>query len=220
MTKQYEDERRRPGVSGALGVALLAILLGAIALGLFLREAQTGLAGRLADLIEGRSTSFMSTPEVVSKVQRLNRLESVVYSLDTVVEGNESSPVLPEVLAGDRLLLIVHGQTIAGIDFSKLKPESVQIKQERDGRSIRLLLPPSEVFVTTLDNARTRVYARNTGLFVSADPNLETATRLRAQNELQQAALSDGILATARANARDTVRVLLEGLGFTRIDVE
>ena len=220
MTKRYESEGARPGLAGVLGIVLLAILLGAISLGLFLHQAQAGLAGRLADLITGRSTNFVSEPDVVSKVQRLNRLETVVYSLDTVVEGNESNPVLPDVLAGDKLLLIVHGQTIAGIDFSKLKPESVQIKQEHDGRSIRLQLPPSEVFITSIDNAKTRVYARNTGLFVSADPNLETATRLRAQNELQQAALNDGILETARANARDTVRVLLGGLGFTRIDVQ
>ena len=220
MTKQYEDERGGTGVAGALGAAFLALLVGAVALGLFLHEAQTGFAGRLAGLITGRSTNFVSAPDVVQRVQRLNRLETVVYSLDTVVEGNESNPVLPDVLAGDKLLLIVHGQTIAGIDFSKLKPDSVQITQDRDGRSIRLQLPPSEVFLTSIDNAKTRVYARSTGLFVSADPNLESATRLRAQNELQGAALGDGILATAQANARDTVRVLLGGLGFTRVDVE
>ena len=220
MTDHHTDQRRRPGVAGLLGAVLLAVLLGGIALAWFVHDAQTGLARRLADLITGRSANFVSAPDVVSKVQRLNRLETVVYSLDTVVEGKESNPVLPDVLAGDRLLLIVHGQTIAGIDFRELQPENVQINQEHDGWSIRLQLPPSQVFLTTIDNAKTRVYARNTGLFVSADPNLETATRVRAQTDLQQAALSDGILEPASANARDTVRVLLGGLGFKRIDVE
>jgi hypothetical protein len=63
------------------------------------------------------------------------------------------------------------------------------------------------------------VYARDTGLFVKADPNLETETRVKAQGQLQQAALSDGILDAATKNARATVTALLEGLGFAHVEV-
>ena len=35
---------------------------------------------------------------------------------------------LPDALAGDKLLMIVHGQTIAGIDLSQLKPDSVEMR--------------------------------------------------------------------------------------------
>ncbi len=220
MVSDYEyntQQRRRSGTF--LGV-LLAIALGAAALGYFVHEARTGLAGRLASYITGRPLVTISAPDVVEKIQRLNRLETVVYSLDTVVESHESNPVLPDLLAGDRLLMIVHGQTIAGIDFSKLKPESVGITEGRDGRSIKLTLPPSEVFLTTIDNGRSRVYARDTGVFVRADPDLETATRTRAQGELQQAALTDGILDAASKNAHETVRAMLEGLGFTHVQLQ
>src|ERR1019366_3178143 len=114
-----------------------------------------GVLGHMAALITGRATTFdTSVPAVVQKIQRLNRLETVVYSIDTVVEGNRTSPVLPDVLAGDRILLVVHGDSIAGIDLSKLKPEDVVI----DGaHNIRVTLPPSQLFVTTLDNQHTRV---------------------------------------------------------------
>ncbi len=220
MTTQYRVEERRSGAAGAVVGVLLAVVLGACALGFFVHSARTGLAGRLASLISGRTQTFLSAPDVVERVQRLNRLETVTYSLDTVVESKESNPVLPDVLAGDRLLMIVHGQTVAGIDFSKLKPDSVQMSGGPQGRAIRLVLPPSEVFVTTIDNARTRVYQRDTGLFVGPDPNLETATRAKAQGELQQAALTDGILDVATKNARETVRAMLEGLGFTKVDLE
>ena len=81
-------------------------------------------------------------------------------------------------------------------------------------------MPPSRIFLTTLDNAKTRVYMRSTGLFVAADPNLESATRLKAQSDLQHAALNDGILQNASANAQNTVRAMLEGLGFTRIKLQ
>lgn len=191
-----------------------------MALAFFVHQARTGLAGQLASYITGRPLVTTSAPDVVEKIQRLNRLETVVYSLDTVVESHESSPILPDALAGDRLLMIVHCQTVAGIDMSKLKPESVQITETRNGRAIRLTLPPSEIFLTTIDNAKTRVYERETGLFVRADPNLESAARLRAQSELQGAALSDGILDTATKNGQETVRAMLEALGFTQVHLQ
>lgn len=220
VTTQYQYETGRRSRTGALLGVLLAVALGAAALGFFVHSARSGLAGRLASLITGRPLVTISAPDVVEKIQRLNRLETVVYSLDTVVESHESSPVLPDILAGDKLLMIVHGQTIAGIDFSKLKPESVQITDGRAGRSVRLTLPPSEVFLTSIDNTHTRVYARDTGLFVAADPNLESATRQRAQGDLQQAALQDGILDAASKNARETVRAMLEGLGFAHVQLQ
>ena len=219
MSTRYEYEGRRGG-GGTLFLLLFALLLGAGTLGVFVHNASSGLAGRLAGLIKGRQQTYLSTPEVVERVQRLQRLETVTYSLDTVVENSESNPMLPDVLAGDKLLMIVHGQTVAGIDFSKLHPEDVQVSSTPSARAIRLILPRSEIFLTALDNAKTRVYARDTGLFVAADPNLESATRLKAQGELQQAALQDGILDAAQKNARDTVRALLEGLGFSKIDLQ
>jgi hypothetical protein len=217
MTMQYSYGRQRG--SGAFVGVLLSLLLGAVALGVFVHHARSGFAGKLAAMITGRPLTIVSAPDVVEKVQRLNKLESVVYSLDTVVESSESSQMLPDVLAGDKLLMIVHGQTIAGIDMSKLQPDSVEITESPQGRSIRLTLPPSEVFITTLDEAKSRVYARDTGLLVKADPNLETVTRQKAQAQLQAAALSDGILDAAAKNAHATVTAMLEGLGFAHVDV-
>ena len=217
MTTQYNYDRRGGGTFYAF---LLALVLGAVALGLFVRQAKSGAMGRIAALITGRTTSIdVSAPAVVEKIQRLNRLETVVYSLDTVVEGSKSSVVFPDLLAGDRLLMIVHGQTIAGVDMSQMKSDDVQITEGASGRTIRVVLPPSNVFVTTIDNQHTRVYARSTGLLVPADMNLESETRLKAEQELQKAALGDGILDSASKNARSTVTAMLEGLGFEKVEV-
>ncbi len=216
MTTQYTSGRI---TTGTLSAFVLAVLLGAAGLAMFLRHAETGLAGRLATLIAGRSTSFnTSVPAVVERIQSLSRLETVVYSLDSVVEGDKSSPVFPDILAGDKILLVVHGQSVAGIDLSKLKPEDVKI-DGADSRSIHVNLPPSEIFATTLDNQATRVYARTTGLLVPADQNLESDTRTKAQHQLQEAALSDGILDAARKNARATISALLFSFGFQHVEV-
>ena len=217
MTMQHSYGQQRS--SGAFFGVLLALILGAVALGVFVHHARSGIAGKLAAMITGRPLMIVSAPDVVEKVQRLNRLETVVYSLDTVVEGDESNPILPDALAGDKLLMIVHGQTIAGVDMSKLQPDSVEITEGPQGRSIRLTLPSSQVFTTSIDEQKSRVYSRDTGLFVSADPNLETQVRQKAQSQLQQAALSDGILDAATNNARATLTAMLGGLGFAHVDL-
>ena len=217
MTTQYTSGRRS---SSPLVVVVLSVVLGATAVIVFLRHASTGVPAHLAALLTGRTTTIdSSVPIIVQKIQRLARLETVVFSLDTVVEGSHSSPVLPDLLAGDRLLLIVHGQSIAGIDLAQLRPEDVRI-EDRDGtRSIHVTLPASQLFSTALDNQHTRVYARSTGLLVPVDQNLESDTRARAQDQLQKAALADGILDAARKNARATITTLLYGLGFSSVDV-
>ncbi len=214
MTTEHNSRR---SFSGAILVFLFALFLGALVMVVFLRHATTGVLSQLATAMTGRTTTTFDTsvPAIVQKIQRLDRLETVVYSLDTVVEGSKSSAVLPDLLAGDRILLIVHGQSIAGVDLSKLHPEDVHI----DGRSIRVTLPPSELFVTTIDNQHTRVYARSTGLLTSADQNLESETRAHAQDQLQKDALSDGILDAARKNACATITTLLYGLGFQHVEV-
>jgi hypothetical protein len=218
MTTQYGSGR---GSSGTLFVVLLSLLLGAAALAVFIRHATSGVLARVASAITGRTTTFdTSVPAVVHRIQRLNRLETVVYSIDTVVEGSKTSAVLPDILAGDRLLLVVHGQSIAGIDLSQLKPEDVRIEDKNGSPSIHVTLPPSQLFMTTLDNQHTKVYTRSTGLLVPADQNLESDTRAKAEQQLQQAALADGILDTASKNARATVTTLLYSLGFHEVDIK
>jgi hypothetical protein len=123
--------------------------------------------------------------------------------------------VLPSFLAGDRLLLVVHGEAIAGVDLSKLQPSDVVVNRQ----SISIHLPPAEIFTVRLDNAKTRVYSRDTGLFSSPDPNLEGEVRQEAERQLQAAALQDGILNTADKNARQTLTTMLMGLGFGNVDI-
>lgn len=219
MTMQY-DYRSGRGSSGTLFSVIVSLLLGATVLGVFVHRARVGLAGRIASYITGEPMNVISDRAVVDRVQRLNRLETAMYTLDTVVESDESSAILPDALAGDHLLMIVQGETIAGIDMSQLKAENVVITERGAERDIKVTLPPSQVFLTTIDNQHSRVYTRETGLFVKADPNLESQTRAKAQGQLQEAALSDGILDVATKNARTTIAAMLQGLGFAHVEVQ
>jgi hypothetical protein len=165
----------------------------------------------------GRTLSIdVTQPTVVDRIQRLQRLETVVYTMDKLVTGAKENPVFPDFLAGDRLLMMVHGEVVAGIDFSSLKPGDVKV----EGHQVHLHLPEAQVFRTRIDSEKTRVYSRQTGLLVPTDPNLETQVRQEGERQLQAAALADGILRTAQQNALSTITSLMQGLGFEKIDID
>jgi hypothetical protein len=133
--------------------------------------------------------------------------------MEKIVTGTQDNAYLPRMLAGERILLIVFGEVTAGIDLGKLEDAKIDIK----GRGIELELPPAEVFSARIDNERTKVYSRETGLFTSPDPNLESEVRREAERQVRQAAIEGGILKTAAENGRATLTGVLEGLGFESV---
>lgn len=186
------------------------------------------LLGLLIALIAARSfapsllTSFgfgakttLTDSSVVREIRSLQRLESVVYTLDQIVTSEHIYGIVPPSLAGDRILLIVHGDVIAGIDLSQLQPQDVAVHDH----SVRLRLPQAQIFTTRLDNQRTRVYSRDTGLFSTPDPQLESEARRHAEEQLTAAALQDGILGNATQNAKNSVTALLHSLGFEQVEI-
>lgn len=202
-------------VALVIGLLLGAVLLGATGFLLLSRSSGPALLSRVWSAVTGRTLSIdVSQPTVVDRIQQLQRLETVVYTMDKIVSGAKENPIFPDFLAGDRLLLLVHGEVVAGIDFSTLKAGDVKV----EGKQIRLHLPATQVFSTRLDSAKTRVYSRQTGLLVPTDPNLESQVRQEAERQLTEAALADGILRTAQQNANTTITSLLQGLGFEKID--
>jgi hypothetical protein len=213
---------RKPG---SFGPAILFTLAAGMLLGLVAFFAITHIAAasgsalwnHLATFLTGRSTTIdVSSPAVIERIRKLSRLETVVYSLDKIVSGQRESAILPDFLAGDKLLLIAHGDVVAGIDMSLLKDSDVSVQ----GDSVRVRLPASQVLTARIDNKRTLVYSRTTGLLVTADPSLESKVREAAEEQITQAAIDDGILLKARDNAQASIATLLYGLGFHTVDVK
>lgn len=210
-------EPARRGRRFSLIALALGALLGAILLSIFTHVARAGLPDRIARMITGRSTRIdVSSPSVVEKIRQLSRLETVDYSVDKVVEGARENPYLPDFLVGDKLLLVAHGEIIAGVDLSQLKAGDVSV----NGSSVQVRLPAPQILTSRLDDGRTRVFSRATGLLVPTDPNLESQVRMTAEQQFTQAALADGILDKARQNARASVSALLYGLGFHQVNVQ
>ena len=199
-------------LAALLGAVLTFVLIGALvwlSTGLGLLQLVNGLRG-------GRTLIHVDQPTVVHQIQQLQRLETVSYTMDKIISGEHDNAYLPRFLAGDRLLLVVHGEVVGGINLAGLQASDVSIQ----GQKALIHLPPAEVLSTRIDNARTRVYSRDTGLFSSPDPNLESEVREEAERELQQAALQDGILKIAAENARATISGMLKGFGFREVDFQ
>ncbi len=196
-----------------LGI-LLGLLVALVAVPAAVRHVGASMRSRVSIAFLGRHDAIdISQPTVIASIQRLARLESVVYTMDKVVEGDRTNQYLPDILTGDKLLLIVHGQAVAGVDLSSIQASNVQI----DGRSVTIAMPAAQLLSVSLDNSKTRVYSRITGLLVPADPNLESEVREKAEAGLRQSALDSGILNTAEGNARATLTTLLHSLGFQQI---
>lgn len=221
QSPQVDEPRRGRGrpIRG-LAIATLSFFTGLmvalLALVMLGRAAQSWPGSLWSSWFQRTSRTDLSQPTVVDRIQKLQRLETVVYTMDKIVTGEKESVILPNFLAGDRLLLLVHGEVIAGIDFETLKPGDVAVI----GKKIRVRLPQTQLLVTKLDNSKTRVYSRQTGLLVATDPNLESQVREEAERDLRRSALADGILQKAQENARSTVMSLMQSMGFEDVGFE
>jgi hypothetical protein len=150
---------------------------------------------------------------IVHELRPLARLETMQYSIEKVITAETGQGPFG-FLFGDRLLLVAHGTVIAGVDLDKLGRDDIQVGA--DGTAV-ISLPPSEVFITALDNEQTYVYDRDVGLLRKGDIELESAARLAAEQEMLKAAIEDGILEQAQTNAENYIYRLLRSLGFADV---
>lgn len=159
------------------------------------------------------------TPAIlILRIRALSRLETIQYSMETIIEGGSDPGGFLSFLGigREKLVLIARGQVVAGVDFSRMEPDDIVV----NGQKVTLYLPPAEILFSKLDNERTGVYEYEKGLFTRRDIQLESALRARAEEELVRRALEDGILTQAEANAKAYLLLLLHSLGFTEVEFQ
>jgi hypothetical protein len=155
---------------------------------------------------------------VVKEMRELERLETATFTLEKIIEAGKTTTTgtsLEEFFVGDKLLLIAHGQVIAGFDMQNMGENDIQI----EGQSITMNLPAPEILVSRLDNEKTQVYDRDQGIFTKGDKDLESEARRNAEIAIRQAACESGILEQARQNGVKQIRSLLQALNFTNVTV-
>ena len=177
-----------------------------------LEEAERALQEQFAGIANPTPTIIPDPVTIIRQVRGLSRLETTSYTIEKVITA-ESGQGPFAFLFGDRLILVARGQVIAGVDLGKMEEGDILVTG--DG-TVVVTLPQAEVFVATLDNQKSYVVDRDTGL-VGVNPALETEARQAAEQEVLEAALEDGILETAQRNAELYVRQLIMALGFSDV---
>lgn len=172
-------------------------------------QANQALQTQVSNLLNPTPTIIPDPVTYINEVRALARLETIQYSIEKVVTGETGQGTFGFIM-GDKLLFVAHGTVIAGIDMSKLQPEDM--RYENGVLTVRL--PPAEVFIAALDNEKSYVYDRDTGVLAKPDVNLETLVRQRAEEEILKAAIEDGILEQAQINAEAYLFKFFAALGF------
>jgi hypothetical protein len=219
-----ESNSKNPSRMIAAVILILVILAAILFLGYLvqnkitetldpLRQVNAELGTQVANLLHPTPTIIPDPVTIIHEVQALARLETIRYNVEKVITAETGQGAFA-FLIQDRLLLVAHGTVIAGIDMAMITSDSMWLDQG----VLNVRLPAAEVFIASLDNEKTYVYDRDTGLLKNPDPNLETIARQAAEEEILKAALEDGILDQATNNAKMYLQWFFDTLGYHQIN--
>lgn len=178
-----------------------------------LKQANDVVSTQINELLNPTPTIIPDPVTIIHEVRSLARLETIQYSVEKVIAAETGEGAFA-FLFEDRLLLVAHGTVIAGIDMEKLESKDMWL----EGSVLNVRLPQAEVFVATLDNDKTYVYERDTGILRLPSVDLETLARQSAEEEIRAAAIEDGILEVARQNAEAYLSRFFRSLGYADVN--
>ena len=150
-----------------------------------------------------------NTTALLKQVQSLSELVTVKYVIEKVV-------VLEDVkwYGENRVLLLAHGVVKAGVNLQRIKPEDISVS----GKKVSLKLPPGQVLDAYLDDKKTQVIERSTGLLRLFDKDLEQNARQNATDDIARAARLGGIVKDADQRAKDQLKQLFLQTGFEEVE--
>jgi hypothetical protein len=165
---------------------------------------------------------------VVTQIQQLNRLQTVAFSVDTIITSEREGSWAKLWQDEQKALFIAKGRVQAGIDLSALTPEMVQVVQPTNEQleaadnsttpssimpKINITIPPSEVFAVYLDDIE--IYDWQTGAFgmMQVDPAILTQAQSMAKKEVLERACRGDVMTMALSNAQTQLQQLFAMTG-------
>lgn len=200
----------------------LFLILGGIAIALVVAVTSGMLIWRMAKRSVTRQVTEALAPQektidvaaLITQVRELNRLETAAMRVVHIGRISQTYKLVPNALAGDEITFLAEGDVIAGIDLARLTPQDVW--KSADG-TINLRLPPAEVLIARVDNQKSRVLTRETGMLRRRDVDLETRARQHAEENIRREAVSKGILTVATQTGEKKLAGFLNTLGFEKV---
>jgi hypothetical protein len=155
----------------------------------------------------------LDEPALVREIHDLNQLVTVRYTVQKVVGMNE----LKSPFGSEKILLMVQGRVLAGVDLAALTPSDVALTKN----SARVKLGAPRLLEAFLEEKFTQVWDRSITWWtpwVSPSPDLEHKARIQALEDVKATALQMGILEEARRNAQTDIRKLLSAFGIDKVE--
>ena len=172
----------------------------------------------------GDRTIDRSQPAVLKSIAPLKQFRAATANLQVVIEV-EKDTILPAFLKGEKVLFVAGGRVDAGVDFSGVDADAIEVDEART--RVKIELPAARLYDARVDPSQSRVFDRERGLIDRVEsvfedsPTEERSLYLLAERKLEAAAAADGeLLRTAERNTRAMLEGLLRGLGFRDVTIE
>ncbi|MBE9587012.1 MULTISPECIES: DUF4230 domain-containing protein [Moraxella] len=173
-------------------------------------------------LTEEPAVSAISRDGVVTEIQKMARLNTVAFGVDTVITAQKEGNWYKLWQDEQKGLFVARGRVLAGVDLGKITADNVQVTfdPQTDPKvaphaNITVTLPPSQVFEVFLDDIQ--VYDWKTGLFgvVDNDPEILNQAQTSAKAEVLKKACQGDIMTLATDNATEQIKGLFALTGAT-----
>lgn len=177
---------------------------------------------------EDKPIETITREGVVTQIQQLNRLQTVAFSVDTVITSQRPGSWMKLWQDEQKGLFIARGRVDAGIDLSALTPEMVQVVQPSESvqraaneakdadasqtvsimPQINITIPPSEIFSVYLDDIE--IYDWQTGAFglMQVDPKIFDQAQEMGKKEVLERACRGDVMNIALQNAQTQLQQL------------
>jgi hypothetical protein len=154
-------------------------------------------------------------PVTITAIRDLAQLTTVETVQYTIVEKGTDEGWLAWA-RGDSLRMFAVARIGAGVDLGDLTVRDVDVGE--DG-VVSLQVPAATIQYVDPDEDATQILERDTGIFTSGDPGLESDVRRIADEVLVENAIDAGILDEAQGNARSVLTDFLLSLGYADVEV-
>lgn len=196
------------------GIVLIALLFG---IGMW-RSGNRFFEG-LTAIFSGSAPEVEVRSLIVSKVRGASELTTAVFTMEAVVPTRQDRKLGGYTIGSTTLLYIAYGEVRAGVDLKDLKPENVQVVNNK----IQIQLPPPRILDSKIDVNRSSVYDYNRGflgLGPDTAPQLQTLAQQQTLQKIEAAACQQNLLTQANDRAQLVVEKLLNTAGYKQVEVK
>lgn len=146
---------------------------------------------------------------ILTSVEELGRMELVRYNFKDVVEYEKD---VSRFVPNSKIVLIVAGEAVGCIDFSKIKQSDIQFQGDT---LVQVALPAPQICYYKVDHSKSKVFSKENTYFQDAEL-VEEAFRYAEQN-VKKAALNSGILRQTQVNAEKILKPMLEEISGKQV---